>query len=135
MKRLLLGAVFVATVVATAWLVARIPGGLGPVLALAGGIAPATWAAVAAAGAGFYLLDYLRFYTLVRLLGVRLGLGTGVELTCVSYFVSSLTPTADLHLPAMVFILAAPSWSLLGLFGILFILVGRRKKPLIGYAR
>lgn len=37
--------------------------------------------------------------------------------------------------PAMVFILAAPSWSLLGLFGILFILVGRRKKPLIGYAR
>jgi len=37
--------------------------------------------------------------------------------------------------PAMVSILAAPSWSLLGLFGILFILLGRKKKPLIGYAR
>ena len=37
--------------------------------------------------------------------------------------------------PAMVSLLAAPSWSLLGLFGILFILVGRKKKPLIGYAR
>jgi hypothetical protein len=37
--------------------------------------------------------------------------------------------------PAMLFILAAPSWSLLGLFGIVFILLGRRRKPLIGYAR
>ncbi len=37
--------------------------------------------------------------------------------------------------PGMVSILAAPSWSLLGLVGILFILVGRKKKPLIGYAR
>jgi hypothetical protein len=37
--------------------------------------------------------------------------------------------------PVMVAILAAPSWSLLGLFGILFILFGRKKKPLIGYAR
>jgi uncharacterized membrane protein YbhN (UPF0104 family) len=54
----------------------------------------------------FYLLDYLRFYTLLRILGVRIGLGVGLELTCVSYFVSSLTPGADLHLPAMVFILS-----------------------------
>jgi hypothetical protein len=37
--------------------------------------------------------------------------------------------------PAMVSILAAPSWSLLGLLGILLILLGRKKKPLIGYAR
>lgn len=37
--------------------------------------------------------------------------------------------------PAMLTILAAPSWSLLGLFGILLIMLGRRKKPLIGYAR
>ncbi len=37
--------------------------------------------------------------------------------------------------PGMIAILAAPSWSLLGLFGILLILLGRRKKPLIGYAR
>ena len=37
--------------------------------------------------------------------------------------------------PVMVGLLAAPSWSLLGGFGILFILFGRKKKPLIGYAR
>jgi hypothetical protein len=37
--------------------------------------------------------------------------------------------------PIMLAILAAPAWSLLGLFGIVFILLGRRKKPLIGYVR
>jgi hypothetical protein len=37
--------------------------------------------------------------------------------------------------PGVLGILAAPSWSLLGIFGILFLLLGRRKKPLIGYAR
>jgi hypothetical protein len=37
--------------------------------------------------------------------------------------------------PGVLGILAAPAWSLLGIFGILFLLLGRRKKPLIGYAR
>jgi len=37
--------------------------------------------------------------------------------------------------PVMVAILAAPSWGVLGVLGILFLLLGRRKKPLIGYAR
>jgi hypothetical protein len=37
--------------------------------------------------------------------------------------------------PGMVAILAAPSWSLLGVFGILLLVLGRRKKPLIGYQR
>jgi len=37
--------------------------------------------------------------------------------------------------PLAVTILAAPSWSLLGIFGVLFLLLGRKKKPLIGYAR
>jgi hypothetical protein len=37
--------------------------------------------------------------------------------------------------PVMVGILAAPSWALLGGFGILLLLFGRRKKPLIGYSR
>jgi len=37
--------------------------------------------------------------------------------------------------PVMTGILSAPSWSLLGAFGILLLLLGRRKKPLIGYAR
>ena len=37
--------------------------------------------------------------------------------------------------PVMVSMLAAPAWSLLGLVGILLLLFGRKKKPLIGYAR
>ena len=37
--------------------------------------------------------------------------------------------------PGMVSFLAAPSWSVLGFLGIVLILLGRRKKPLIGYAR
>ena len=37
--------------------------------------------------------------------------------------------------PLMIAILAAPSWSVLGVLGILFLLLGRKKKPLIGYAR
>ncbi len=37
--------------------------------------------------------------------------------------------------PVMVSILAAPAWGLLGMVGILLILFGRKKKPLIGYAR
>jgi hypothetical protein len=37
--------------------------------------------------------------------------------------------------PLMVTILAAPSWGLLGGLGIIFLLFGRKKKPLIGYAR
>ena len=37
--------------------------------------------------------------------------------------------------PVMVAILAAPSWSLLGGFGILLLMLGRKKRPLIGYAR
>jgi hypothetical protein len=48
-----------------------------------------------------------------------------------------LTPYAGgiLWDPLMVSILSAPSWSLLGGFGILMLLLGRKKKPLIGYAR
>jgi len=37
--------------------------------------------------------------------------------------------------PVMVSILAAPAWGLLGLLGILMLLIGRKKRPLIGYAR
>src|SRR5215475_7870366 len=37
--------------------------------------------------------------------------------------------------PVMATVLAAPSWGLLGGLGIIFLLLGRKKKPLIGYAR
>jgi hypothetical protein len=37
--------------------------------------------------------------------------------------------------PLMVAILAAPSWGVLGVLGIFFLVLGRKRKPLIGYAR
>lgn len=37
--------------------------------------------------------------------------------------------------PVMLSLLAAPAWSLFGVLGILLMLLGRRKKPLIGYVR
>jgi len=37
--------------------------------------------------------------------------------------------------PLMLTLLAAPSWSVIGILGVLCVLVGRKKKPLIGYAR
>jgi hypothetical protein len=37
--------------------------------------------------------------------------------------------------PGMLFVLASPSWSVLGLFGILCLLLGRKRKPLIGFER
>jgi len=43
---------------------------------------------------------------------------------------------ADWSLDVLVVpVLIAPSWLALGAFGILLILLGRKKKPLIGYAR
>jgi hypothetical protein len=48
-----------------------------------------------------------------------------------------IEPYADGYLwdPVMLTFLSAPSWVVLGLLGIVLILLGRRKKPLIGYAR
>jgi hypothetical protein len=37
--------------------------------------------------------------------------------------------------PMMLSILAAPAWGLLGLLGILLLILGRKRKALIGYAR
>jgi hypothetical protein len=37
--------------------------------------------------------------------------------------------------PLMIGILSAPSWALLGVFGIFLVLLGRKRRPLIGYAR
>jgi hypothetical protein len=37
--------------------------------------------------------------------------------------------------PALLRVLEQPTWLVLGVLGIVLILLGRRKKPLIGYAR
>ena len=36
---------------------------------------------------------------------------------------------------ATLYLLAAPTWLVLGIVGSLFMLIGRKKKPLIGYGR
>ncbi len=53
----------------------------------------------------------------------------------------SLNALTDRYLGASVwefisaYILGAPTWVVLGIVGSIFILIGRRKKPLIGYGR
>jgi len=52
----------------------------------------------------------------------------------------SLQPVIERHAgwlwdPVMLGILAAPTWLVLGIVGSIFILIGRKRKPLIGYGR
>lgn len=94
-----------ATVVAALWAIGHFAGGYRNLLALAARLDARHWAVLVLATAAFYLLDYARLYTLFRVLGVRIPLGTGVQLTCVSYFVTNLTPSAELTIPAMVLLL------------------------------
>ena len=90
--------------------------------------------------AGFILLIYdgtksiagnMVFLTSVRTLWELINAGSLAKLK------PMIEPYAGGFLwdPLMVAILAAPSWSLLGAFGIMFLVLGRRRKPLIGYAR
>ena len=99
------GVVLAATVAGALWAVGYFAGGYRNFLALAAQLDAVHWVLLAVATAVFYLLDYARLYTLFRLLGVRIPLGTGLQLTCVTYFVSSLTPTAELNIPAMILML------------------------------
>jgi hypothetical protein len=52
-----------------------------------------------------------------------------------------LQPAIERHVaewlwnPVMLSVLTAPTWLVLGIFGIVLMLLGRKKKPLIGYAR
>jgi hypothetical protein len=90
--------------------------------------------------AGFILLIYdgtksiagnRLFLTSVRTLWEQINAGSlaRIEPTIQSYVGGYLWD------PLMVTILAAPSWGLLGVLGIFFLLLGRKKKPLIGYVR
>jgi uncharacterized membrane protein YbhN (UPF0104 family) len=96
---------FVATVAVAAWAIGHFSGGYARLLELAARIAPEQWLAIAAVAFVFYVLDYARLATLMALLGVRVGPVLGARLTCVTYCVSSFTPTAELNLPAMILML------------------------------
>ncbi|APV50700.1 hypothetical protein BWI17_14010 [Betaproteobacteria bacterium GR16-43] len=104
-RAMLWAIVFVATVAGAAWAIGHFSGGYERFLELAAGIAPAQWGAIAAAAFVFYSLDYARLGTLMALLGVRVGPALGARLSCVTYFISSLTPTAELNVPAMILML------------------------------
>ncbi|HEY3320180.1 MAG TPA: lysylphosphatidylglycerol synthase transmembrane domain-containing protein [Planctomycetota bacterium] len=67
---------------------------------------PATgWLLMGLATSLCYLMDYLRLYTLLRVLGHRLNLWAGLQAMAVSEFASIVTPTAELHIPATVYVL------------------------------
>jgi uncharacterized protein (TIRG00374 family) len=53
----------------------------------------------------YYSLDWIRFGSLLSLVGYRPTPLQGLELTSVSYFVSCLTPASSLHAPAMITLL------------------------------
>ena len=95
----------VATLAAAPFLFAHFTGGFAAYANALGRISLGHWAVILASTVVFYLLDYLRFYSLLAIFGFRLPVTVALKLTCVSYFVSSLTPSAELHLPAMVFLL------------------------------
>jgi uncharacterized membrane protein YbhN (UPF0104 family) len=66
---------------------------------------PSTWGAIAVALLLWLVLDWLRFGSLLALLGFRLRPWLAVQLTCASYFVSTLTPSAELSVPTMAWML------------------------------
>ncbi|MES2017974.1 MAG: lysylphosphatidylglycerol synthase transmembrane domain-containing protein [Pseudomonadota bacterium] len=106
MKKFLFAALFVLTVwVTVSFFTAASGASLGGVLALIATIPARLWLALAALTVLFYALDWIRFRSMLGVLGHPLRFASGLRLTCVSYFVTSLTPSAELHTPAMVFML------------------------------
>ncbi len=95
----------VASLAGTLWVFARYTGGLDRAAELAGEVSLARWVIVVLLTAAFYALDWLRYWCLFRLLGYPFKLSLGVKLVGISYFVSSLTPSSELHLPVMVIVL------------------------------
>jgi uncharacterized protein (TIRG00374 family) len=80
-------------------------GSLRQVLAHIGTLPATTWLLLGVLTCVFYLLDWVRYNCVLRVLGFTLTPQNGLRLTCVSYFVTNLTPTAELHTPAMVYML------------------------------
>jgi uncharacterized membrane protein YbhN (UPF0104 family) len=68
-------------------------------------LGPRAWSVIGLLTALFYLLDAARYYTLLRILGVRISLGLGLQLTLVTHFVSNLSPTGELAHVAVVILL------------------------------
>jgi uncharacterized protein (TIRG00374 family) len=107
LKKFLFALLFALTVYVTVRFFSHASGAsLAGVLALIGTIPASLWLGLAALTCCFYMLDWIRFRSMLALLGHPLRLAQGLRLTCVSYFVTSITPSAELHTPAMMFMLA-----------------------------
>ena len=94
---------FLLTVVAGVLIVKHYVGGYEEFLRLLKEISLSQWLLLLLLTGLFYFLDYVRFYSLFSILGHKLSLSRGLELTAINYFVSSLTPTAEFTLPAMAY--------------------------------
>lgn len=104
-RRWLLLALWLAIAGGAAWAIVRLvdhAGGAGAIAAAGRRIDVVHWAALAPATLAFYSLDWLRCVTLLAILGHRISWRVGLELAAVGYFVTCLTPTSELYLPAMI---------------------------------
>lgn len=107
LKKILLALLFALTVFLAIRFFPNVSGAsLGGVMARIATIPASLWLGLGALTFLFYLLDWLRLSTLLKVLGHRLRMVDGIRLTCVSYFVTSLTPSSELHLPSMTFMLS-----------------------------
>ena len=97
---------FSVTLAAGVYLFSHFAGSWAHFLGYARQVSPLQWLAVVAGAATFYVCDYIRFYCLLRIFGIRLGLLSGLRLTCITYLVADLTPNSELHFPFVVFLLA-----------------------------
>ncbi|MBI3558225.1 MAG: flippase-like domain-containing protein [Deltaproteobacteria bacterium] len=98
--------VFAITLAAGVYFFSRFAGSWSQLVGFAGRVTPPQWLAIAAGALTFYFCDYLRFYCLLRIFGIRLGVWPGIKLTCITYLVADLTPNSELHFPFVVFLLA-----------------------------
>lgn len=112
LRWLVWGLVGLASIAGAGWLFAHYTGGFERARAAAARVPAARWAVVAAVTMVFYSLDWLRYWTLFRLLGRPFPFALGLRLVAISYFVSSLTPSAELHLPVMVLLLVGRGYPL-----------------------
>ena len=63
------------------------------------------WLAVSLSACAYFLLDYCRLYTLLRMLGTRLSLLDGLKTLSIAEVASFLVPTGVLYVPTAIFVL------------------------------
>src|SRR5437868_15541773 len=104
-RKIMLGfLVAVATMAGTLYVILHYAGGYRRFWTLSTHISAGYWAVLLLLTVLFYLMDYVRYYTLFALGGEKLSLKLGLQLTCSSYFVSTLSPGSELYIPAVIFL-------------------------------